>query len=429
MRPNAIRRGEIGFMRDIPSDRGLDSTLALVREGYCFISNRCDRYQTEIFQTRLLLEKAICFRGEEAAKVFYDTSKFSRHQAAPKRVQKTLLGEGGVQGLDGEAHRQRKQIFMSLMTPEHMAELTELTRQQWQAAAQKWQNRDRIVLFYEANEVLCRAVCAWSGVPLLESEVEQRTKDMAAMIEGSGGIGLRYWHAKQGREQSEKWIGNLLDRIRSGQLDVPENTAAHAFAWHRDADGNLLDRHVAAVDLLNVLRPTVAIARYIVFAALALHEHPECKPKLQADAEYRKFFTQEVRRYYPFFPFAAARTRHAFDWQDYHFPEDTKVLLDLYGTNRDPHLWDNPDAFEPERFQHWDGSPFNFIPQGGGDHYQNHRCAGEWITIQIMEMTLDFLVNSITYDVPEQNLEMTLARMPAIPKSRFVINHVQPKIG
>jgi fatty-acid peroxygenase len=394
-------------------------------EGYRFVSNRCERYESDIFQTRLLFEQTICFRGEAAAQVFYDTEKFSRQHSAPKRIQKTLLGEGGVQGLDGEVHRQRKQIFMSLMTPEHMAQLTELTRQQWQKAVKVWEQRDRVELLSAAHEVLCRAVCAWSGVLLQESEVNQRTRDLAAMIDGSGGVGPRFWRARWGREQSETWIKTILDQIRADELEVPENTAAHAFAWHRNLEGNLLDRHVAAVDLLNVLRPTVAIARYIVFAALALHGHPDCWQKLRDEPDYAWLLTQEVRRFYPFFPFAAARTRKSFEWQEYPFPENVPVLLDLYGTNHDPNLWDNPEEFRPERFRQWNENSFNFIPQGGGDHYVNHRCAGEWITIRLMEMTLNFLAHSVKYDVPKQNLEINLSRMPAIPKSRFVISNVR----
>lgn len=412
-------------MREIPSDQGFDSTLSLIWEGYRFISNRCERYQTDIFQTRLALKKTICFRGEAAARTFYDTEKFARQGATPKRVQKTLLGEGGVQGLDGETHRQRKQIFMALMTPEHMAELTELTRQQWQAAAERWEQRDRIVLIDAAHEVLCRAACAWSGIPLPESEVEQHTQDLAAMIDASGGFGPRHWQGQQARQRAEQWIKAILDLIRAGELEVPEKSAAYAFAHHRNPDGSLLDRHAAAVDLLNVVRPVVAIARYIVFAALALHEHPECRQKLREEPGYAELFTQEVRRYYPFFPFAAARTRHAFEWQGYRFPEGVRVLLDLYGTNHDPELWENPETFDPERFRHWDGSPFNFIPQGGGDHHVNHRCAGEWITIRLMEMTLYFLVNSIDYDVPPQDLEVSLSRLPTMPQSGFVISNVK----
>lgn len=412
-------------MKNIPSDRGIDNTLSLVFEGYRFISNRCERYQSDIFQTRILFEKTLCFRGEAAAKVFYDTDKFSRQNAAPKRVQKTLLGEGGVQGLDGEAHQRRKQAFMSLMAPEHMAQLTELTRQQWQEAAKAWEQRDQVVLLNAAQKVLCRSVCAWAGVPLLESEVDQRTQDIAAMIDGSGGIGPRHWRARWGRKQSEKWIGTILDKIRAHELEVPENSAAYAFAWYRGLDGNLLDRHVASVELLNVLRPTVAIARYITFAALALHEHPDYEQTLKDKADYVKLFTQEVRRFYPFFPFAVARVCQSFEWQEYNFPKGTKVLLDLYGTNHDPKLWENPDEFRPERFQQWNENSFNFIPQGGGDHHVNHRCAGEWITIQLMETTLDFLVNSIKYAVPQQDLDVSLSRFPAQPKSGFVISNVK----
>lgn len=85
-----------------------------------------------------MLEPTICMRGKEAAQVFYDTDKFSRKKATPKRVKKTLLGEGGVQGLDGEAHRQHKAIFMDLMTPENMNRLGELTEHWWHRYAQKW---------------------------------------------------------------------------------------------------------------------------------------------------------------------------------------------------------------------------------------------------------------------------------------------------
>jgi len=412
-------------MRQIPRDRTIDGTLSLVLEGYRFISNRCERYNTDIFQTRILLEQTICLRGEEAAKVFYNTEKFARQGAAPKRVKETLVGEGGVQGLDGDAHRQRKQAFMALMTPERMDQLTELTRQQWEAAAQQWELSDQVILFESVNEVLCRAVCAWSGVPLEEAEVRQHTEELTAMIDGSGGIGPRNWKGKRARDQAEQWIGKVIDNIRAGELEVPKNTAAYAFAEYRNPDGSLLDRHAAVVDLLNILRPVVAVGRYIAFAALALHEHPEHRQQLKESAEYRTLFAQEVRRYYPFFPFAAARTRHAFDWQEYHFPEGVQVLLDLYGTNHDPHLWNDPDKFRPDRFRDWNGSSFNFIPQGGGDYYVNHRCAGEWITIRLVEMALDFLVNSIHYEVPEQDLSVSLTRMPTAPESGFIIRNVK----
>lgn len=76
------------MINNIPSDRGIDNTVLLLREGDRFILNRCERYQSDIFQTRLLFQKSICFKGEAAAQVFYDTEKFSRHNGAPKRLKK-----------------------------------------------------------------------------------------------------------------------------------------------------------------------------------------------------------------------------------------------------------------------------------------------------------------------------------------------------
>lgn len=413
-------------MPQIPRAERLDSTLALLTEGYTFVSTRCRRYRTDLFQTRLQLRKTICMRGEAAARLFYDEERFQRAGAAPGRVQKTLFGQGGVQGIDDEAHRHRKQMFMSLMTPDGIEHLAELMADQWHASLEKWEQMDEVVLFHEVQEMLCRAVCAWTGVPLAASEGQRRTREMAAMIDGSGAVGPRHWRGRWARHRAEQWIGSLVEQVRAGELAVAEDRALHAVASYRDLDGELLDPQVAAVELLNVLRPTVAVARYVTFMALALHDHPKWRQKMRAgDDEDIELFVQEVRRYYPFFPFVAARVRRAFEWQGYRFPRGVRVLLDLYGTNHDPALWERPEAFHPERFRGWDESAFNFIPQGGGDHHIQHRCPGEWITLALMKRALRLLNTIMSYEVPEQDLRINLSRTPAIPESRFVIRNVQ----
>lgn len=412
----------------IPRDKTLDNSLALLSEGYLFIPNRCRRYQSDIFQTRLLGQRVICMSGEEAAEVFYDNERFQRKGAAPKRVQKTLFGKNGVQTMDGAAHKHRKQLFMSLMTPERLHVLTDITRKQWEVARSKWDKLDKVVLFKETQEIMCRTACQWAGVPLKANELEQRSDDFGALIDAFGAIGPRYQRGRRARVRSERWIKGIIKQVRSGNLEIPEDTALHAMAWHRDLDGNLLDRHMAAVELINILRPIVAIARYVTFGALALHEHPECKDKLQSDEDnYSHMFVQEVRRFYPFGPFLGARVRNDFDWHQHNFKKGTLVLLDIYGTNRHPGLWERPNEFRPERFNDWEGSPFDFIPQGGGDYDIGHRCAGEWVTIKVMRESLDFLTKQIDYHVPDQDLNFSLVRMPTNLNSRFVISHVRGK--
>lgn len=210
-------------MRQMPLDKGLDSSIALLSEGYTFISKRCQRYHTDVFQTRFLLQSTICMRGKEAAQIFYDPDRFVRAGATPKRVNKTLFGQGGVQGLDGAAHGHRKAMFMALMTSAEVGRLVDLTTAQWRAYVEEW----------TAGPQACGA-----------------------------------------------------------------------------------------------------------------------------------------------------------------------------------------------RFRQRDEDPFDYIPQGGGGHYLNHRCAGEWATVALMKGLTECLTQSMNYVVPAQDLTVDLSHMPAMPASRFIISDV-----
>lgn len=412
----------------IPKEQGLDNSIKLMTEGYLYIPNRLRRFDSTIFQTRLLGQKAICISGEEAGEIFYDNELFQRKGAAPKRIKESLFGVGGVQGMDGAAHRHRKQLFMSLMTPDRLKVLNTLTVVHWEIATQKWEKMDSVELFEEAEKIMCRIACGWAGVPLWAKELNLRSRDLAAMVDAFGAAGPRHWQGRTARNRTEKWIEYIIQQVRSGKMEAPEETALYAMSWHRDLNGNLLDLKTAAVELINILRPIVAIARYITFGALALHHYPETREKLaEDDGEYSQMFVQEIRRFYPFGPFTGARVRKDFTWKGYKFKQGTLVLLDIYGTNHNPDLWEDPDTFLPERFTDWEGSPFDFIPQGGGEYDIGHRCAGEWVTIEAMKTSLEFLTQRITYEVPPQDLSYSMVRMPTIPRSRFVIQHVRRK--
>lgn len=413
-------------MPPIPRDRSFDGTLALLRDPYGFIAKRSRRYGADLFETRLLLRPTICMTGPAAAELFYDEERFMRRGAAPARMQKTLFGQGGVQGLDGEAHRRRKQLFLSLMTPERIDQLAELTGEWWGAYARHWTAMDRVVLYDEMREILTRAVCAWSGVPLAEREVAPRTRQLTALFAGAGAVGPKHWWARLARKRADRWAEGIIEAIRAGTLNAPEQSAAHAIAWRRNLHGELLPSRTGAVELLNVLRPTVAVAVYIAFVAHALHAFPACREQLQAgEDEYAVWFVQEVRRYYPFFPAVVARVRHDFEWNGYPFPRGRRTMLDLYGANHDARTWDAPAEFRPERFRDWDGSPFNFVPQGGGDFERDHRCPGEWISIALMKAAARFLTSNIAYTVPAQDLRIDRGRLPALPRSRFIISNVR----
>ncbi|PKH10437.1 MULTISPECIES: cytochrome P450 [Planomicrobium] len=412
--------------KPIPKTKEFDSTMHLINEGFNFLPSRRKELESDIFEARLLGKKSLCIAGEEAAAVFYDNKYFKREGAAPKPLKKTLLGEGGLHGRDGEDHHHQKRMFLSMMTPERLEDMKRLAIEELDKKAAQWETMDEVLLLDEIEEVLARSVMNWAGLPLKESEVKQRTQELVAMVDSFGGSLTRFKEGAEARKSHEAWLKGIIRDIRSRVYSPPSHTAAYIVAMQKSPDGKLLDLDVAAVDLNNAYRPIIAAAYLIVFGALAIHEYPEMKPKLQADEKnFSKLFAQEVRRYYPFAPAMAAKANRDFIWHGYHVKEGMLVVLDLFGTNRHPDHWENADEFIPERFENWKGSPFAFVPQGGGDHHAGHRCAGEWMTVMVMQSFFKYLTENITYKVPEQDLSYDMARMPTMPKSRFIISEVQ----
>jgi fatty-acid peroxygenase len=413
-------------MPEIPRLISLDSTAALLLEGYPFISRRCRRHGTDAFETRILGQRVVCMTGEEASRLFYGSGRFTRKRAIPRPTLTLLQDFGSVAVLDGDAHRHRKAMFMDLMSRDGIARLVELTRSQWDSAVERWQDGRESALDREAQEVFCRAVCAWTGVPLGEGEERRRASELAAMFDGAGSVGPRQLRGQLARRRGERWIKDVVEGIRNGDLSVREGSPAHTVAWHRRLDGTLLEPETAAVEVINVLRPTVAVSRFVTFAALALHEHPHARERLRSGGdEELHAFVQEVRRTAPFFALTSGRVEEPFRWRGHDFAKGDWVMLDIYGTNRDPRVWEDPDRFDPERFAQWRGDPFTLIPQGGGDFLHGHRCAGEWITIELMKASVRFLTCDIEYGVPEQDLSVPLWRMPSVPRSGFVIHEVR----
>ena len=101
------------------------------------------------------------------------------------------------------------------------------------------------------------------------------------------------------------------------------------------------------------------------------------------------------------------------------------VLLDLWGQNHDPELGGDPFAFRPERFLADDGSvreidAFELVPQGGGDPRTGHRCPGEQITVALLS-ALAVRLAQLDADVPEQDVSISLRRIPAKPADGVVL--------
>jgi fatty-acid peroxygenase len=400
----------------IPRTSSLDSTLALLREGYSFISNRCDELGTDVFRTRLMLHPVTCMRGEDAARLFYEGGEVTRLGAMPPFMLRLLQDKDSVQQLDGEAQRRRKAMFVEMtMTETAVAAMAERFRQHWLDHF-KGQEED-CDLREAANLILTRASVDWIGIPpLLREDAGKLAHRLARMIDSTGRPGPAAWLALLSRRSVERWLRKVVVALREGSIEAGEGSALKAIGLtHRDADGRPLSHETAAVELLNLLRPIAAISRWIVFVAHALVRNPEWQERFQrGHDDEMEGFVEEVRRLYPFFPFVGARMIRDIDWRGHPLRQGQWMLLDLYGTTHDPRLFRTPESFSAERKLTWRDAGFSFIPQGGGHAETGHRCPGEMITVEILKETVKLLCRP-PVEITPRDAAIPLRVIPASP--------------
>jgi len=376
----------------------MDNSLQLLTEGYAWLPDR--RRRSPTFRTRLMGQRAVCIGGVDAAKFFYDERHIRRHGALPGPVLSTLFGHDAVHTLDGAEHRTRKAMFLSVMGPECVADLTAKVAEVWDETVQRWR---RVTLFDETSRILTRAVCDWAGISVPPNEIPAMAADLIAMVDGFATAGPRHFKARAARRRQEKWFAGVSEGFL---YDV---MSAH-----------LRDPHTRAVELLNVIRPTVALSWFVTFAAHALHRWPKHRADVAAGGEYAVAFAHEVRRFYPFAPFLGGLAVQELMWDGERIPAGSMVLLDLYGQNHDSELFPDPYVFAPDRFVGHDIGPFELVPQGAGWPDSNHRCPGEGIAVSVLA-TLATRLARLDYEVPEQDLDIPLHRIPTRPRSGFVL--------
>ncbi|WP_418959790.1 cytochrome P450 [Streptomyces tritici] len=395
----------------------IDSTPALFLKGYDWLPGVYRRGGGDgPVETRLLGRPVRVLRGPEAVAFFYDEGHARRSGALPGPVLDTLFGRGAVHTLDGAAHRARKALFLTRLTePAAVEALTTQVCEEFRAALGGSGERE-VVLFDEAARVLARAVAGWLGLPGGDAESADRlARDCVAMVDGFATAGPRHLRARRARSRQEALLSEAVVAARTTPADAPW-TPFEAVVTHREADGTLLDAHTAAVELLNIARPTVALTWFVTFAAHAMSGSPAVRRRLaDGDAAFAVAFAHEVRRFYPFVPFVGALATEGLVVAGAHVPPGTMLLLDVYGQNHDPELWEAPYRFLPDRFLGAPPHPDRLIPQGGGPR-DGHRCPGEDITVSVLA-ALSRELARLAFTVPDQDLRIPLHRIPTRPRS------------
>lgn len=378
---------------------------------------------------RLLGKDAVLVRGAEGVELFYDERRIARHGAMPTIVQETLFGHGSVHSLDGDEHRHRKATFADIAYEDAQVErLRPLLEQEWQRELDAWAAGAERTAYDAAVGAFGRAIMRWAGLP---GTAEAQTRWSARLAQVVDGFGAPYSPsfvlAQANRWWSDRHAERLIDAVRTDRLRPEPGTALDEWARHRDRAGTLLPAKLAGVELQNSIRPMIAVARFVAYAAKELHDRPEWRERLEAETAERGtlvdgplavMFAQEIRRTAPFVPMLPGWALEDVDIDGQQVAAGGRVVLDILGTNTDRRSWAHPDDFEPERFR--DVEDFEaltvFIPHGGASVATGHRCPGEKLAIAGLAAAIAALSDP-RVTILGSGLGVNRRRLPTMPRS------------
>lgn len=275
-----------------------DLAADLLRHGYHAIPDARRRAgDPPVCPVKLLGDDAVVVSGPASVRRFYDPRLIRRSGAVPQPLATLLFGRGAVHGLDGEEHQHRKGQFLGLLDDAAASTLEDLVHHHLGTAIRE-RNGETVSVFHLLSEVYARAVLAWAGISVRHPDKVGRR--LAGIVDGFGISGPSYATAWAARLWANRWARGLIREARSATTQP--TTPVETIATWRDPEGELLPVPVAAVELLNVLRPAVAVAYLGTFAVQTLDDEPALRPMLAEDPARRHAFTQEVRRIFPFVP-------------------------------------------------------------------------------------------------------------------------------
>ncbi|KAL8512936.1 hypothetical protein ACS0TY_019191 [Phlomoides rotata] len=117
--------------------------------------------------------------------------------------------------------------------------------------------------------------------------------------------------------------------------------------------------------------------------------------------KYLKDVIKESLRLHPPIPLIPRKCRQECKVGAYTIPNKAKVMIDVYSLGRDPQYWENPEIFQPERFDNSSldflGSDYEFLPFGAG----KRNCPGMNFGIANVEFTLAQLLYHFDWKLPQ----------------------------
>lgn len=332
-----------------------------------------------------------------------------------KRVAGKVIGQGLLTS-EGDLHKRQRKLVQPAFHHQRIANYAGVMVDYTERMLNGWQDGQSLDIAHEMMKLTMHIVAK----TLFDADISASADALGAAIT----IGLEATMQQMTHPLSlPEWVPTRLNHKRRDAAVLMEKTIMGFINERRKSGvdkGDLLSMLLMAVDdedggqmsdnqardevmtLFIAGHETTANALAWTFYLLA--QHPEVEARLVeeitsvlddrcaalSDLPRLTYLMMVIRESLRLYPPAWVITREVqgdIEVQDYRIPAKSIVVLPIYAVHRDPRYWDQPDRFQPERFEAgWEERipRYAYLPFGGGPRV----CIGNQFAMMEAQLVL-----------------------------------------
>lgn len=379
----------------------------------------------DIFRIDSSLFNAVVVTSPDAAQHVLQGNHRNYTKSRGYRVMAEFLGEGLLTS-EGDYWLRQRRLAQPAFHRQKLAKVAETMIAECEQFAQRWEARigERVDMTEEMSHLTMNI----AAKTLFSADVGEQMGAISksVLVLNSFAIDLirkplmrkfRWLFVNRFREFNE--AANTIDGItydiirsrRKAQMEGEDLLGMLLAATDADTGETMSDKQVRDEVVTLFLAGHETSANALAWAWMLLAQHPQVAAKLRAELRevlgdrplqlsdlgnlpYTRQVMQEVLRLYPPAYVIGRRTMADDVVAGFEIPAETNVLVSVIEIHRHPDFWQQPMAFQPERFAA--GEPethkYAYFPFGGGPRL----CIGNQFALMEIQIALAVLARKFT---------------------------------
>ena len=382
----------------------------------CALLDRCVRQYGDVFTMHWSFIPSVMVSHPEGVQEIFRADPALFDVGAYNGILQPLVGNTSILVLDGDRHRQQRQLLMPPFHGERMRAYGELICAITQQTLQTWQPQTPFEVRSEMQTISLRVILQ-AVFGLTEGdrfqEMEARLRAVLSLTDSPRKATILFvrslqkdWGAwspwgyfvRQRAALDRLLYAEIGDR-RANPNPEAEDILSLLLAARDEAGNPMTDEELRDELLTLLIAGHETTASTLAWALYWIQRTPAVRNTLKAElatvasddlAElvrlpYLNAVCQETLRICPIAPVTFPRSpRQDFQLMGQTIPPNVLLMPCTYLLHRRPDIYPNPETFRPERFLERQFSPYEFIPFGGG----NRRCIGMAFALYEIKLVL-----------------------------------------